>query len=437
MKTPGDVTPIPLPDNTQRAPHGGIAPDAYVDRFIAAVDRISSLLNTVSDRKESSREETNHQVLNGQPLAFSGQRKVSVARASKPIDMGPLKPLLDDETVNDILVNGPKNIFVERRGKIEKTGIVFPDHESLEKLAHEIVTAVGRKLDARRPLVDARLLDGSRVNIIAPPMAIDGISISIRKFARDRITLDKMAESGCMTKQLADFLGCCGRSRANIVVSGGTGAGKTTLMNAVSRNISPDERIVTIEDSAELQLQQPHVVRLETKDPENLDDRNDEVTMRDLVRNALRMRPDRIIVGEVRGREAFDMIQAMNTGHDGSLTTVHANTSRDALARIENMVLMANLNLPPLAIRKQIVSAIHFVIQLVRMSDGVRRILTVSEIVGIEGDVITMQDIFKFQQQSMGKDGKIIGVHQWTGVFPRHPQLTALIREKGVLSTGK
>lgn len=364
-------------------------------------------------------------------IAFASSHSVAMG-VQKEIDMGPLGVLIRDETVNDILINGPYDIYVERGGKIERTDVVFEDHQSLYDVAQKIVMAVGRRLDPKRPLVDARLLDGSRVNIVAPPLAIDGISMSIRKFSRDRITLDRMADMGNLTPQLAAFLKVAGRAKVNMVICGGTGSGKTTMLNAISQHIGADERIVTIEDSAELQLQQPHVVRLETKEPEVYGNKQEEVSMRDLVKNALRMRPDRIIVGEVRGPEAFDMIQAMNTGHDGSLTTIHANTPRDGMARIENMVSMANLNIPMIAIRKQIASAIHLIVQTQRMEDGVRRITEIAEVVGMEGEVATMQEIFKFKSQGLGPDGKLKGQQVWSQVFPRHNGLTTMLREAGV-----
>ncbi len=334
-------------------------------------------------------------------------------------DLGPIMPLLDDDSINDILINGTKNVYVERKGKLEKTDITIPEESAVLEIANKIVRCVGRKLNPRRPLVDARLLDGSRVNIIAPPLAVDGTSISIRKFSRKKITLDSMVESNNLSAALGEFLKVCGKCRLNIVISGGTGAGKTTLLNAMSEHIDNEERIVTIEDAAELQLQQPHVVRLETRPLTSGIDRDEEVTMRDLVKNALRMRPDRIIVGEVRGAEAFDMMQAMNTGHEGSLTTVHANHPRDALSRLENMVSMANLQIPAKSIRYQIASALHLIIQISRMRDGHRRITYISEIVGMEGDVITMHDLFKFNVKGEDSQGRIAGDFEWSGIMPR------------------
>ncbi len=334
-------------------------------------------------------------------------------------NLGPILPLLNDETINDILINNHKEIYVERKGKLEKTDISFVDEAALREMAQSIVAAVGRELDPNRPLVDARLMDGSRVNVISQPLAVDGTSISIRKFSRRKITLDDMAAQGNMSVAMAEFLKIVSHCRMNIIICGGTGSGKTTLMNALTRHISDSERIVTIEDAAELQLQQPHVVRLETKPLTVGADPAEEVSIRDLVKNALRMRPDRIIVGEVRGSEAFDMMQAMNTGHEGSLTTIHANHPRDGMARLENMISMANLHIPPRSLRAQIVSAVHLMVQISRMRDGMRRITYVSEIIGMEGDVITMNDLFQFVSEGDGDDGKIKGHFQWTGILPR------------------
>ncbi len=345
-------------------------------------------------------------------------------------DMGPIQPLLDDESVNDILINGTDSVYVERYGKLERTSVIFPQDSQIMELAHRIVKAVGRHLTPSRPLVDARLLDGSRVNIIAPPLAVDGTSISIRKFSKRSITLDMMAEQDNVSQQIAEFLKIIGKCRMNVIISGGTGSGKTTLLNAVSNFIEDEERVVTIEDAAELKLQQPHIVRLETK-PVSFSDgrREEEVSMRDLVKNALRMRPDRIIVGEVRGPEAFDMMQAMNTGHEGSLTTIHANHPRDCLARLENMMGMANLGLPMRSIRQQISSAINIIVQISRMRDGHRRLTYVTEIIGMEGDTITMQDLFAFNAKGEGKDGKLDGEFKWSGIMPRFVRRAAYYGE--------
>lgn len=344
-------------------------------------------------------------------------------------DLGPIAPLMLDDSVSDILINGPKEIFVERAGKLEATNIQFSNEDELRDLAERVVRAVGREIDSDRPLVDARLADGSRVNVIAPPLAVDGTSISIRKFSRDKITIDDMVRYGSVSPQLGEFLKVAGKCRMNIVISGGTGSGKTTLLNALSKNIDPTERVVTIEDAVELQLQQPHVVRLETKPAALGQDTTAEVSIRDLLKNALRMRPDRIIVGEVRGSEAFDMMQAMNTGHEGSLTTIHANHPRDALARLENMISMANLNIPQRSVRAQIASALHLIIQSSRMRDGVRRITYVSEIAGMEGDVITMNDLFTFVAKGEDENGKITGEFEWSGILPRFMKRVAYYGE--------
>jgi pilus assembly protein CpaF len=332
------------------------------------------------------------------------------------LGLGPLEPLLADESVTDIMVNGPNQVYVERGGKLELTDVEFRDNAHVMNIATRIVTRVGRRIDESSPLVDARLEDGSRVNIIAPPLAIDGASISIRKFAKKKITLEVMARQNNVSEALANVLKIAARCQLNVLISGGTGSGKTTLLNAMSRLIDHGERIVTIEDAAELQLQQPHVVRLETRPPslEGLG----EITMRDLVKNALRMRPDRIIMGEVRGAEAMDMLQAMNTGHDGSMCTLHANSPREALTRLENMVAMSGFKLPAKAVRTQIADAVHLIVQISRMRDGKRRVSKVSEVVGMEGEVITTQDLFSFEFQGEGSDGQLIGQFGSTGLRP-------------------
>jgi pilus assembly protein CpaF len=323
------------------------------------------------------------------------------------VGLGPLEPLLADDAVTDIMVNGPHQIFVERRGKVELTDISFRDDQHVIHVATRIVTEVGRRVDESTPLVDARLKDGSRVNIIIPPLAIDGPTISIRKFSKKEITLDVMARQNNVSADMATVLKIAGRARLNILISGGTGSGKTTLLNAMSRMIDHGERTITIEDAAELQLQQPHVVRLETR-PANIEGEG-EITMRHLVKNALRMRPDRIILGEIRGEEAIDMLQAMNTGHDGSMGTIHSNTPRDALTRLENMVAMSGFKLPAEAVREQIQSAIHLIIQISRMRDGKRRITQVTEITGMEGEIVTTQDLFKFIYDGENADGTLAG----------------------------
>ena len=343
--------------------------------------------------------------------------------------MGPIQPLLEDDTINDVLINGTDSVYIERNGKLERTDIVFPADTEVLKIADQIAKAVGRSINPARPLVDARLLDGSRVNIIAPPLSVDGTTISIRKFAKRGITLEMMKNQGNVSEQLGEFLKVIGKCRMNVIISGGTGSGKTTLLNAVSQFIDHKERIVTIEDAAELRLQQPHVVRLETKPVTYGQYREEEVSMRDLVKNALRMRPDRIIVGEVRGPEAFDMMQAMNTGHEGSLTTIHANHPRDCLSRLENMIGMANLGLPIRAVRSQVASAINLIVQISRMRDGHRRITYISEIIGMEHDIVTMQDLFTFN--TTGEDnGKLKGEFKWTGIMPRFLRRAAYYGEQ-------
>jgi pilus assembly protein CpaF len=332
------------------------------------------------------------------------------------IGLGPLEPLLADETVTDIMVNGPHQVYVERRGKLELTDVVFRDDPHVLHVATRIVTEVGRRVDESTPLVDARLKDGSRVNIIIPPLAIDGPAIAIRKFSKKEITLDTMARQGNISPEMATVLKIAGRSRLNILISGGTGSGKTTLLNAMSRMIDHGERTVTIEDAAELQLQQPHVVRLETRPP-NIEGEG-EITIRHLLKNALRMRPDRIIVGEIRSEEAIDMLQAMNTGHDGSMGTIHANTPRDALTRLENMVAMAGFKLPAEAVREQIQSAVHLIVQVSRMRDGMRRVTHITEITGMEGEVITTQDLFRYVYDGENADGTLRGRFECTHLRP-------------------
>jgi len=331
--------------------------------------------------------------------------------------LGPLEPLLADPSISDILVNSFSSIYIERRGKLEKTTISFKDDEHLRRVIERIVSTVGRRIDEAQPMVDARLPDGSRVNAIIPPLALDGPVLSIRRFGVNPLRMPALIENGALTKEIAILLEMCVRARLNIVISGGTGAGKTTLLNAMSAFIPSTERIVTIEDSAELQMQQPHVVRLETRPP-NIEGRG-EVTQRDLVRNTLRMRPDRIVIGEVRGGEAIDMLQAMNTGHDGSLTTIHANTTRDSLARLETMVQMTGMRLSDRAMRQQIASAVNLVIQVARLTDGTRRIVSISEITGMEGETITMQEIFEFERTGVDASGKVIGRFRTTGIRPR------------------
>jgi len=343
------------------------------------------------------------------------------------LGLGPLEPLLKDETINDILINTHKMVFVERRGRLELTNIHFQDTRHLLRIINKIVSAVGRRVDESQPMVDARLADGSRVNAIIPPLAVDGPLVSIRKFATTPIHMAKLVEYRSISEEMAKLMQAIVKCRRNVLISGGTGSGKTTFLNALSAFIDHRERVVTIEDSAELQLQQPHVCRLETR-PSNIEGRG-EITQRDLVRNALRMRPDRIIVGEVRAGEAFDMLQSMNTGHEGSMTTVHANNPRDALARVEQMIGMAGLDLSPRSIRQQIASAINVVVQVERMEDGGRRVVSISEIVGMEQDVISLQEIFRFRRRQIGGDGMVQGDFETTGI---RPKVMDMIASRGI-----
>jgi pilus assembly protein CpaF len=351
------------------------------------------------------------------PLSTSDRDRLVNEVQHELFGLGPLEPLLKDSTISDILVNSHGTIYIERRGKLERTNVAFKDDEHLMRVIERIVSSVGRRIDESSPMVDARLKDGSRVNAIIPPLAIDGPVLSIRRFGAEPLRMDALIEHQALTKDIADMLEMCVNARLNVLISGGTGAGKTTLLNALSAYIPVEQRIVTIEDSAELQLQQPHVVRLETRPP-NIEGRG-EVTQRDLVRNALRMRPDRIVIGEVRGGEAIDMLQAMNTGHDGSLTTIHANTPRDALARLETMIQMTGMRLSERAMRQQVASAIDVVLQVARLSDGSRRVTSISEITGMEGDTITMQEIFMYERSGVSAQGQVIGRFRATGIRPR------------------
>src|ERR1700738_3551928 len=332
------------------------------------------------------------------------------------VGLGPLEPFLEDDDITDVLVNGPFDVFVERRGKLEKTGARFRDAQHLVGVAQRIAAAIGRRIDEASPMVDARLADGSRVNIVLPPLVLNGGTISIRKFPKHALTLDAMVRQQNMSPELAHLLRIAANARLNILISGGTGSGKTTLLNAVSQHIDTTERIITIEDAVELRLQQPHIVQMETRPP-NIEGAG-HIPQRELVRNALRMRPDRIIVGEVRGPEAFDMLQAMNTGHDGSMTTVHANSPRDALFRLENMVMMANLNLPLPAIRMQIASALNLIVHIERMRDGIRRVQNIAEIAGMEGDIITTRELFAFHYRGGANDSPIEGEFVSTRMRP-------------------
>ncbi|HVN16213.1 MAG TPA: CpaF family protein [Anaerolineales bacterium] len=329
---------------------------------------------------------------------------------------GPIQSLLEDESVSEVMVNGPKKVYIEKDGRLTKTPITFEDDAHVTRIIERIVLPLGRRIDADNATVDARLPDGSRVNAVVPPVSIDGPSITIRKFRRDKLTIEQLIQYGSITQGMADFLRACVLARLNTVISGGTGSGKTTLLNVLSTFIPEEERIVTIEDAAELQLQQDHIVRLETKTPNS--EGYGERTIRDLVRNSLRMRPDRIVVGEVRGGEALDMLQAMNTGHDGSLTTLHANSPRDAISRLETMVMMAGMDLPLKVVRQQISAAVDVIVQQSRLKDGSRKITAITEVAGMEGDTIVLTDVFKFDQTSITTDGKVIGELKPTGIRP-------------------
>jgi pilus assembly protein CpaF len=387
------------------------------DRLLNIMDL--SLISTIDEAmaREQIRE-TGRRLLDedAAPLNLDQRQRVIKHIEDEVMGLGPLESLLADSKVADILVNGPAQVYVERRGRLELTDVRFNDDAHLMNIIDRIVSGVGRRVDESSPMVDARLKDGSRVNAIIPPLAIDGPSLSIRRFAVELLGMKDLIEYGSISQQAATVLRAIVKGRLNVLISGGTGAGKTTLLNVMSGFIPATERIVTIEDSAELQLQQPHVVRLETRPP-NIEGKG-EVTARDLVRNSLRMRPDRIVVGEVRGAEALDMLQAMNTGHDGSLTTVHANTPRDALSRVESMVSMTGINFPTKVLREQIASAIDVVVQIARHEDGRRRMVSVQEVNGMEGDVITMSELFKFERRGLSEDGTVLGELKSTGIVP-------------------
>ena len=360
------------------------------------------------------------------PLNQQEKNRLKLEIVQEAKGYGPLDPLLEDPSVSDILVNGPKQVYVEKSGKLTKANVTFKDNQHLKNIIERIVAKVGRRIDEKSPMVDARLADGSRVNAIIPPLALDGPSLSIRKFKQDAGSLESLLKWGALTKEMAETLSLAVEAKLNVVISGGTGAGKTTLLNSLSAKIPNDERIITIEDSAELALQQEHVVRLETR-PKNIEG-SGEITARDLMINTLRMRPDRIIVGECRGAEALDMLQAMNTGHDGSLTTLHANTTRDALSRLETMSMYSGIDLPEKNIKSQIASAIHLIIQVNRLQDGSRKITSVSEITGMEGNIISMQEIFKFEQTGF-ENNKVVGTHISTGI---RPMFVEKLRQRGV-----
>ncbi|MEF2231451.1 MAG: CpaF family protein [Pseudodesulfovibrio sp.] len=390
------------------------------DRLIDMIDL--SLLDTLSEpemRAEISKvtEGLLWEEFQSAPLNLAERKRMLTEIQDEVIGLGPLEPYVKDPTVNDILVNGYRQVYVERAGKLELTPARFRDDDHLRKIIDRIVSLVGRRIDESQPLCDARLLDGSRVNAVIPPLAIDGPSLSIRKFSRDPLEVGDLINFKAMTPAMAELLDGIVRARLNVLISGGTGSGKTTLLNCLSRFIPEDERIVTIEDAAELQLKQDHVVRLETR-PANIEGKG-AIDQRELVKNCLRMRPDRIIVGEVRAAEALDMLQAMNTGHDGSLTTIHANSPRDAMMRLETMVSMAGLNLAPLSMKRYISSAVDVVVQAARMVDGARKVISIQEVTGMEGEMITMQEIFAFEQTGVSKEGKVEGYHTARGIRPK------------------
>jgi pilus assembly protein CpaF len=374
-------------------------------------------MNRESALQELTRIIENLMDTDGMPITLLERERLAREVLDEVFGLGPLEPLMRDPSVADILVNSAKNVYVERRGLLEKTDVQFRDNAHLRQIIDRIVSAVGRRVDESSPMVDARLADGSRVNAIIPPLALDGPSLSIRRFANVKLSGAELVTNHSLTTQMLDLLKACVKARLNVVISGGTGAGKTTLLNLLSSYISDRERIITIEDAAELQLQQEHVVRLETR-PANIEGKG-AVLQRQLLINSLRMRPDRIVVGEVRGEEALDMLQAMNTGHDGSLTTIHANTPRDALSRLETMVAMAGLNLPDKAIRRQIASAIDVVLQVSRLSDGTRKVIYLSEITGMEGETVSLQDIFQFHRRGIGPKGEVLGEFIPVGIRPK------------------
>ncbi len=422
-----------VPATSGRAPNAGIEGATALRSRLHA--RLLEVLNlSLLDRtpRETLRLEIRGAVIQ---LLTEEKRLLTAAQTDRLIEdvldeilgLGPLEPLLKDDTVNDILINTHDTVYVERGGKLEITDVQFQDTRHLVRILNKIVSAVGRRVDESSPMVDARLADGSRVNAIIPPLALDGPLVSIRKFSRSRISIERLIEYGSITENMAKLLSAIVRARRNVLISGGTGSGKTTLLNALSSFIQEDERIITIEDSAELQLQQRHVGRLETRPP-NIEGTG-EIAQRELLKNALRMRPDRIIVGEVRAGEAFDMLQAMNTGHDGSMTTVHANTARDALRRVEQMIGMAGIEISPRSVRQQIASAIEVVIQAERMDDGRRRVVSISEVVGMEEEVITMQDIYLFRRKGRGPAGEILGDYEATGV---RPKLMQVLQGRGI-----
>ncbi len=420
--------PVPMRDIWSRAMGGGHASgltQAETDWKRQIFERVVKSLNLSLihnlDNNEARRQihESCQRLMAQDEVPFPQATRQRIVRdiQDEILGLGPLENLLRDPTISDILVNGAAQVFVERRGKLEQVPINFDSDTHLMSVIERIVSRVGRRIDEASPMVDARLPDGSRINAIIPPLALDGPALSIRRFPADRLTMPRLIELGALTRAMGQVLAAAVRGRLNILISGGTGTGKTTMLNCLSAEIPPDERIVTIEDSAELQLQQPHVVRLETRPP-NIEGRG-EITQRDLVRNSLRMRPDRIVLGEIRGGEALDMLQAMNTGHDGSLATIHANSPRDSLTRLESMVAMTGLNLPTGPVRAQIGSALDLIVQLERQEDGRRRMISIDEVQGLEGEIITTAQIFRFERRGIDTEGNVIGHFTATGLVPK------------------
>lgn len=420
---PSAMRPKPMEQQARRAPAAAHIRDAFKDLKERIQDKLVAELDPTMDVSRTDEVRRTIQDMFEQILA---QENIILSRSERErlfegivaeiLGFGPLEVLLADETVSEIMVNGPEKVFVERKGKLQKTNITFESNEHVLKVIDRIVSPLGRRIDESSPYVDARLPDGSRVNAIIPPLALNGPTLTIRKFEKDPLTIEDLIRFGSMSPEVAEFLKACVKARLNVVVSGGTGSGKTTLLNVLSSFIPNDERIITVENAAELQLRQEHVVTLESRPP-NIEGKG-EVTIRDLVINTLRMRPDRVVVGECRGGETLDMLQAMNTGHDGSLTTAHANTPRDMLSRLETMCLMAGMDLPVRAIREQVASAVDLIVQQSRLRDGSRKIVNITEVQGMEGDVIVMSDIFAFEQQGI-ENGKIVGRLKPTGIRPK------------------
>ncbi|MFV9503193.1 MAG: CpaF family protein [Oscillochloridaceae bacterium umkhey_bin13] len=431
--TPGADAPPPAatpprpgtpPPTTLRPPPSPSADDTFNEIKTRVQNRLISELDPRMDLSDKPKvrkqvEEVFQSILDGESIVLtrSERQRLFEGIEADIIGLGPIEPLLANEDVSEIMINGPKQIYIEKKGKLIRSEVTFSGDDHVMRIIDRIVAPLGRRVDESSPMVDARLKDGSRVNAIIRPLALNGPTVTIRKFRKDQLSINDLVRYGSMSQEMADFLGACVKARTNIVVAGGTGSGKTTLLNVLSSFIPDDERIITVENAAELQLRQDHVVSLESRPP-NVEGRG-EVTIRDLVINCLRMRPERIIVGECRGGETLDMLQAMNTGHDGSMTTIHANTPKDSIGRIETMCLMAGMDLPARAIREQIVSAVQLLVQQSRLKDGSRKVTQITEVSGMEGDVVVMQDIFVFEQTGMDEKGKIIGMLRPTGVRPR------------------